>query len=341
MRIALAGLGTTGSHLARQLRDPDITEIRLFDIDQQRIRAVRGALDVRVSPRSGAPDPEDPPDVTVLATPAGGHVQLAAKMLEAGSHVVSISDDPDEVVGLLALDGLARSVDRSLVVGAGFCPGLSSLLVRFAADQLDLVEGISVSRAGTAGPACARQHHRALKHDGRDWRDGRWELRRGGSGRDLAWFPEPIGARDCYRGALPSPILLQRRYPEARRISARMAATRRDRLTGRLPMLRKPHRDGGPGGIRVEVRGRAGGAGPTAAVETLVYGVMDHPSVAAATVAAVVATRTARGQGPPGADGLVAWAEPGELLSELARRGIQIAAFSGQLDPAPTGQTPA
>ena len=329
MRISLAGLGTTGSHLARQLRPPEVAEIQLFDVDQQRVRAVRGALDRRVKAVSGAPDPEDPPDVTVLATPVGNHAALAATMLAAGSHVVSISDDPEEVLQLLALDELAKNNNRSLVVGAGFCPGLSGLLARYAADQLDVVDAISVARAGTAGPACARQHHHALKSDGRDWRDGEWVLRRGGSGRDLAWFPEPIGARDCYRGALPSPILLQRRYPEAQRISARMSATRRDRLTGRLPMLRRPHRDGGPGGIRVEVRGRVG-----VGVETLVYGVMDHPSVAAATVAAVVTIAAANGAAPSGANGLVAWDNAAELLGELNQRGVKVAAFSGQLDVA-------
>lgn len=327
MKVSLAGLGTTGSHLARQLRPPEVSEITLFDIDQQRIRAVRGALDRRVKAVSGAPDPTDPPDVTVLATPAGNHRELAETMLAAGSHVVSISDDPEEILGLLSLNDLAIEHQRSLVVGAGFCPGLSSLLARFAADQLDAVGAINVSRAGTAGPACARQHHDALKNDGRDWRDGEWVLRRGGSGRDLAWFPDPIGARDCYRGALPSPILLQRRYPEAKRISARMAATRRDRLTGRLPMLRRPHRDGGPGGIRVEVRGRVG-----VGIETLVYGVMDHPSVAAATVAAVATIQAASGTAPIGAHGLVEWDNAGAVLSELHRRGVKVAAFSGQLD---------
>ncbi|MEM9654868.1 MAG: hypothetical protein AAGA65_22445 [Actinomycetota bacterium] len=329
MRVSLAGLGTTGSHLARQLRPPDVTEIQLFDVDQQRIRSVRGALDRRIKAVSGAPDPEDPADVVVLATPAGNHAELAATMLAAGSHVVSISDDPDEVLALLDLDELAKANQRSLVVGAGFCPGLSGLLARLAADQLDAVDAINVSRAGTAGPACARQHHAALKNDGRDWRDGQWVLRRGGSGRDLAWFPDPIGARDCYRGALPSPILLQRRYPEAQRISARMSATRRDRLTGRLPMLRRPHRDGGPGGIRIEVRGRIG-----VGIETLVYGVMDHPSVAAATVAAVAAIRTVRGEAPIGAEGVVAWDNAADVLGELNRRGVKVAAFSGQLDGA-------
>lgn len=330
MKVALAGLGTTGSHLARQLRPPDVTELHLFDVDQKVIGPVRGALDTRVTPVVAAPDPANPPDVTVLATPTGTHVQRAKEMLAAGSHVVSIADDPDEIEELLALDELATRHNRSLVVGGGFCPGLSGILTRFAASQLDVVDAISISKAGTAGPACARQHHRALKGHGRDWRDGSWELRRGGSGRDLAWFPDPIGARDCYLGALASPILLQREFPEATRISARMAATRRDRSTIRLPMLRRPHRDGGPGAIRAEVRGRRDGG-----VETVVYGVMDHPSVAAATVAAVVAIEAGNGRAPVGARGLAGWSDARLLLTELYARGVKVATFSGELDLSP------
>ncbi len=329
MKVALAGLGTTGSHLARQLRPPEVASIQLFDTDDKRAGPVRGALDRALSISSGPPSVDEPPDVTVLATPTGTHVDMARAMLAAGSHVVSIADDPDEVEALLALDGLATEQGLTLAVGAGFCPGLSGVLARFAESQLEIVEAISVAKAGTAGPACARQLHRSLKNSGRDWRDGSWELRRGGSGRDLAWFPEPIGARDCYRAALASPILLQRRFPDAQRISARMAATRRDRFTNRLPMLRPPHRDGGPGAVRVEVRGRVEDGG----VETLVYGVMYHPSVAAATVAAVVAIRAGRCEGPVGAHGLVEWNDPGSLLKDLYARGVKVAAFSGQLDP--------
>lgn len=327
MRIALSGLGATGSHLARQLRSPEVTAIHLHDIDPERVRRVQGAVDRDVETSVGPPDTADRLDVTVLASPCGTHVEPAATMLAAGSHVVSLSNDPAEVEALLDLDDLARRHQRSLVVGAGFSPGLSGVLARFAASQLDVVEEISVAKAGTAGPACARQHHRALKTTGRDWREGTWELRRGGSGRDLAWFPDPIGARDSYRGALASPILLQQQFPEAQRISARLSATRRDRFTSWLPMLRRPHRDGGPGAIRVEVRGRRGPA-----VETLVYGVMDHPSVAAGIVGAVAAIWAGRNDAPVGAHGLVRWDDPAALLRELHRRGVKVASFSGQAD---------
>ena len=330
MRLALVGLGTTGSHLARQLVRAPATEVSVADADNRRLdrvvpalRSVAGDIEIR----RDQPDPADPADVVVLAGPAGTHAKLASSMLAAGSHVVSVSDDPVECAQLLALDETARRSGRTVVVGAGFVPGLSCVLARFASEFLDEVEVISVYKAGTGGPACARQHHRALKSDGHDWIDGSWTLRRGGSGRDLAWFPEPFGARDCYRGALPSPLLLQREFPEASRISARMSATRRDRLTSRLPMLRPPHDDGGPGAVRVEVRGRAAGA-----VETLILGAIDHPSVAAAIVAAVATVEVGAGRGPVGAGGLASWPEPKRLLGELRSRGVRVASFQGALD---------
>ncbi len=68
-----------------------------------------------------------------------------------------------------------------------------------------------------------------------------------------------IRERDCYRAALPDPVLLHHAFPGVGRITARMAATRRDRLTGPLPMLAPSHLEGGPGAVRVEVRGRRNG----------------------------------------------------------------------------------
>ena len=321
--VALLGAGgKMGYRLSANLKGSEFVVRHIEVSEAGRIRLKDGLGVSCVDVEEGVPGA----DVVILAGPAGSHVELAETWLKQGSHVISISDDPDDVTGLLDLDSLASSRERSLVVGAGFVPGLSCLLTRYAADMLDTVEIISIYKAGTGGPACARQHHRALKRSGHDWLDGNWVLRRGGSGRDLAWFPDPFGARDCYRGALPSPTLLQRVFPEAERISSRIAATRRDRLTSWLPMLRPPHDDGGPGAIRVEVRGRR-----NRAVETIILGVIDHPSVAAGTVAAVAAAEAVAGQTPIGAHGLAAWSEPKRILAELHRRGVRVATFNGLL----------
>ncbi len=352
--VAVVGLGTTGAHVVKQLlaTEPDSRPARIGLVDKRpertsaAIAAVRTANTAagsrhrddtaQVAVTTGRPhDPADlfhTSNVAILASDCGTHAALAIDALRSGCHVVSMSDNPDEIDDLLALDSLARHHERSLVVGAGMVPGLSCLLARFAGDQMDSVHAINVAKAGTAGPACARQHHRALKSTGRDWVGHRWEYRRGGSGRDLAWFPEPIGPRDCYRGALPSPILLQRQYPDARRISARVSATRRDRFTSRLPMLRKPHRDGGPGAARVEVRGRRDGA-----IETIVLAVAAFPSESAAAVSVEAALSVLAGMAPPGAQGLAAWSNPGVVLSELRRRGVAIFAYGDDRFDSKTG----
>lgn len=322
MTYAVIGVGASGAHAARQLRGR--ARLLVHDRDPARVRTLVTGLEPVVGECSSWGDDAH---VVIVATPVGTHVDLVSRILERGASVVSISDDPAEIDGLLALDDRARAAGATVVVGAGFAPGLSCLLARFAGDQFDDVDEIAISKSGTGGPACARQHHRALKRDGRLWLEGEWTERRGGSGRELVWFPGALGARDAYRGALASPTLLQRTYPGAARISARMTATRRDRLTSRLPMLRRPHDDGGPGGIRVEMRGRRNGH-----FETLVYGVMAHPSMAAGLTAAVVAERVAEGGWVPGARGLSEISDAAALLRRLHGRGLVLSTFAGVAD---------
>ena len=141
----------------------------------------------------------------MLCVPRPAHRALAFELLASGTPLVSITDDLDETRFLLELGPrAARRGCRSWSARASR-PGLSCLLARHAANLFDEVDEIHVCRAGTGGPACARQHHAALTGAALDWRDGDWVRRRGGSGRQLAHFPDPIGPRDCYR-APPSPM---------------------------------------------------------------------------------------------------------------------------------------
>ena len=114
-------------------------------------------------------------------------------------------------------------------------------------------------------------------------------------------------------------------FPGVDRVTARLAATRRDRLTARLPMLRQPHPEGAVGAVRVEVRGRRGSRR-----ETRILGAMDRPAVAAGAVAAVAAVQAARGElRAVGAAGLAELVDPVAFLAELARRGVKAAVFEG------------
>jgi hypothetical protein len=233
--------------------------------------------------------------VFVLAQPAS-HAALARRLVLGGHDVVSVSDEVGDVQHLLRLHTTALDEGRRLVVGAGLSPGLSGVLARIAADRLVHVDEIHVATHGTAGPACARQHHRALGDTAIGWHDGEWIDRPGGSGRELCWFPDPIGPADCYRAALADPLLLHRAFPGIERISARVSATRRDRLTARLPMLTPPRRDGDRGALRVEVRG----ALADGSRDTRVVGAAGRTGSLAGATAAVFAAACATGRVQPG-----------------------------------------
>jgi hypothetical protein len=264
-------------------------------------------------------------DVVVLARP-GPHVELASDYLTRGMHVVSTTGSLEDVRELLDLDDVARGNGVSLVVGAAVAPGLSGLLARYLSRHLSICDELHIARHGTAGPACAREHHRALTGWAMGWHDGHWIERPAGSGRELCWFPEPVGARDCYRGELADPVLLHRSFPDVDRISARQSATRRDRLTARLPMLTSPHAEGGIGALRVEARG----ADESGSRVTHVVGIAELAGTAAAAMAAaivnVLAMRVHHG-------GVITTSDddlPSEmLLRTVLRYGVRLQEFNG------------
>lgn len=327
LRIAVLGAGAVGARCARQLlSSPEVGAVIVRDPQTRRAEELVESLGDGAIVDADGPDAPVDADAIVLAGPGGTHAPSAAAHLRRGLPAVSTTDDIDDVRALLALGPEAAERGITVAVGAGFAPGLTDILAAHAAGWFGQVDEVHVAKLGTGGPACARVHHRALRSEATDWRDGGWLRRPGGSGRELVWFPDPIGGRDCYRAALPDALLLVDELPGVQRVTARMAATRRDRLTAPLPMLRRPHADGGPGAIRVEVRGTIDGANAV-----VVLGAMDRPAVAAGAVAALVAVAVGSGQTTRvGAGGLAGLVDPLAMLTELAVRGVRCARF----DPA-------
>jgi saccharopine dehydrogenase-like NADP-dependent oxidoreductase len=324
VRVLVCGAGAVGARAARYLiAEGDTEAVLVADPDRKRRSSVVDSL----GPRAEAVDEIEPAaaDLVVVAAPSVRHVEVAKRALAARRHVVSMADSVATVEGLLDLHAEATERGVVVAVGAGFAPGLSCVLARHASDGFDVVDEIHVAHHGTAGPACARQHHAALRGVGLDWRDHTWRRRPPGSGRELSFFPDPIGGADCYRAGLPDALLLVPAFPGVSRVTARLAATRRDRLTAGLPMLRRPHAEGRIGGLRVEVRGRRGRVR-----DTVVLGAVDRPAVAAGTVAAITARWIAAGRTlRTGAGGLASLVEPLPFLHELSRAGVRAAVFEG------------
>jgi len=306
-RVVVVGRGVVGQRISRRL--PTVSAgVTILDYD----------------PRAGRPLPADV-DVVVLAH-GGPHADVARAILDRGVAVVSISDGLDDVRALLDLDDRARDADVALVVGAGMAPGLAELLARMLASQLSTFEEIHLTTHGTAGPACARQHHRALRGRAVGFHDGTWIQRPAGSGRELSFFPEPVGPYDCYQGELASPLLVHQSFADVERISVRVSANRRDRFTAWLPMLSPPHREGGVGALRVEVRGSDGDG----ARVTSIVGVAELVGTAAAATAAAFAVEAIGGRLPVGVS------RAGDdtldtlgLLRTISQLGVRLQEFTG------------
>ena len=321
--VAIIGVGVVGARVARQLTSSGISVLlhdERRDVQASLARSIRASELADLTKLDPATTP-----IVVIAT-SSPQAPLAKLLLELGHHVVCTSDDVEDTRELLELNDTARLEKRILVVGATACPGLSGLLIAELTPRVDTIDEIHVAFHGTGGPGCARQHHRALAGDAIGWHDGEWIDRPGGSGRELLWFPEPLGGKDCYRAELPEPLLLHRSFPDVSRISARMSATRRDRLTARLPMMSPPHAEGGVGGVRVEVRGSLNGERCTE-----VAGVAERTGIIAGAVAASVAMKLL--EITDSISGVVTLGDgrlnDRALLDDVIRRGITVFEYIG------------
>lgn len=261
----------------------------------------------------------------VVVTTGSPQAVLVGAFIARSTPVVSTSDNLTDVLSLTDLSGAATSNGVPVVVGAACSPGMSGLLVSHMARAFDSIDEVHTAVHGTGGPMCARQHHDSLAGLSVGWHDGEWLQRPAGSGRELCWFPEPVGARDCYRFASADPVLLQRVAPQLQRITSRVSATRRDRLTARLPMLRKPHQEGLEGALRVEVRGVRSGRR-----HVEIVGVVDRVGSVAGVVAAHTALVLAQGGIAPGVHALGEASLPnGDILDAVTTNDVELHQFVG------------
>jgi len=323
--IGVIGAGLVGTHVVDALVLGGQAQISINDTNAAaaaRLASRASTTSARIT--SVAVNAMFENNLVVLACPAP-HAKAARRLLEAGVSVVSCSDDLDDTLAMLDLDAVARQQRQTLVVGATMSPGLSGLLVRMMSARFDAIDEAHIAIHGTAGPACAQQHHRALAGQSIGWHDGDWLRRPAGSGRELCWFPDPIGPRDCYRAELADPIALHQAIPDLVRVTVRMSANRRDRLTARLPMLTPPHAEGGTGALRVEVRGWRNGMR-----HVEVVGVADRVAHVAGLVAATTARKTVAGEFSSGARVLGDDESPNDsLLQDVVTAGVHLHEFVG------------
>ena len=184
--------------------------------------------------------------------------------------------------------------------GAAFSPGYSCVLARHAARRLRSrdrgARGPQRHRRTRRAPASTTPPSPARPSTGAT---ATGSGARPGRAASCAGSPIRSAPRTATAPSCPDALLLVPAFPGVERVTARLAATRRDRFSAHLPMLRKPHPEGLVGAVRVEVRGTRAGVS-----DVLVLGALDRPAVAAGATAALAlrwaaAGRLAAGRGRP------------------------------------------
>ncbi len=302
--IGIIGSGVVGTRVAAQIHTLGL---------RPRVASLRHATDLF--------------DCSVVVLAHGApHSALAATFVAQGIAVISVSDNLADVLALLDIQDRALARKVPVIIGAACSPGMTGLLVHHVTRAFESIDEVHVAVHGTGGPQCARQHHDSLAGVSIGWHEGEWLQRPAGSGRELCWFPDPVGARDCYRYASPEPVLLQRIAPSLQRISARVSATRRDRLTARLPMLSPPHAEGTLGGLRVEVRGVRNGMR-----HVEIVGIAERVATITGSVAAHAARALMNGSVPPGVHNLGQGEVPNDdILDGVLDSGTILHQFIGK-----------
>lgn len=327
--VLLEGLGAVGIRAARQLIEtPGVDSLLISGRSSARAAEVAASLGERAAAVELHPDDRLPTGVAgvAVALPPQLVASRAERALAAGVPFAASADDAEAIDAVLELDEPARASGVLISPACGLAPGLADVLARHAAGALDAVDEVHIARAGSAGPASTAALRRSLRAPVNEWRDGQWQEERHPN-RELVWFPDPIGARECAPVQVGAALLV-RAFPSAHRVTMRLA----EPLVRRFTWPARRGLDEAWGSTRVEVWGWRGQTR-----ESMVYGVIDRTAIAAGTVLAVATARlagalpglAARNGPTAGVHGLAALVEPVPFLAELARRGVKAAVFEG------------
>lgn len=360
--LVLGGTGDMGRRAVLDLAQaPDVSVITIAG----RNAAKAGALARQAGPkaRSASLDVSDHARLValmrehdVVAGAVGPYyryeVPLARAAIAAGVSYVSICDDFDAAEQVLKLDAEAKAQGLAIITGAGWTPGLTNILVRKAALELDTAREAHVSWAASAadsqGIAVLYHMLHILTGEVPTHAGGRRKLVRAGSESRPVDFGPPIGVVKVYHVGHPEPVTLPRFLPQLETVSLRggllegylntlgiligqsgltRSESRRDRLVKLLAwstgLLRRIGALKAPiSGAHVEVRGTKHGR-PASVVYTSTGPMADLTALPLSVAALMLGRGQIKRTGvfaPEAEDGI----DPDLFLSELIRRGISV-----------------
>lgn len=359
--IVLGGAGDMGSRTVRDLAEqPAVESLVIGDYDEARAQALAESLnDPKVSALKVDANDHDAlvgaiRDHDVAASAVGPfyryEAKCAAAAIEAGRHYVSVCDDYDAAQAVLRLDEAARQQEVTVLTGVGWTPGISNVVARQAADQLDSVEEINVAWGSSASDSegFAVILHTLHIFTGRvpSFQNGKLVEVPAGSGKERVLFPEPVGEVNVFHLGHPEPVTLPLTFTDVRTVTLKgglsenflnslailMSKLRFTNTPGKrdaigkllkplLPVLGRIGRPANPcSAVRVDVTGTRQGDSVR-----LSYGAADHMDNLTGVPLAIGAIMLGRGDiERRGVVAPEACIPPEAFISELAQRDIAV-----------------
>jgi saccharopine dehydrogenase-like NADP-dependent oxidoreductase len=219
--LVLGGSGEMGSAAVRDLVDRTGHEVTVGDI---RVDAAHALLDrLRAPDRVVEVDVDDPrslasaladTDVVLNATYMRQNVQVTDAAIAAGVHLVDLGSYYPETLQQLERHAAAEQAGCRIVPGCGVAPGLTNILARLGADQLDAVDAIRmysyITHPMWTSPGIVVTRFDASTGTSIVWEGGRAVEYPSFSGEERFAFPEPYGEQEVHLVPHPEPLTLPR-----------------------------------------------------------------------------------------------------------------------------------
>ena len=219
--LVLGGSGEMGSAAVADLVERTDHEITIGDIRVdaasallQRLGAPERVVEVDVDdPRSLASALADI-DAVLNATYMRQNVQVTDAAIAAGVHLVDLGSYHPETLQQLERHDAAERAGCRIVPGCGVAPGLTNILARLGADQLDSVESIAmysyITHPMWTSPGIVVTRFDASTGTSIVWENGRAVEYSSFTGDEHFTFPEPYGEQEVHLVPHPEPLTVPR-----------------------------------------------------------------------------------------------------------------------------------
>lgn len=220
--IALGGAGDMGSEAVRDLvKNEEVEEVIIADYDLKKAQELSSklgekteALFVDANNHNNLVEVISGKDVALscIGPFYKFEEKVARAAIEAKVNYISICDDFDATEAVLKLDEEAKKRGVTVLTGVGWTPGMSNVLARKGANELDKVEEINIAWAGdcadSEGLAVIKHTLHIYTGKIKTYREGKYLEIPAASGKEMVEFPEPIGRIPVYHLGHPEPVTI-------------------------------------------------------------------------------------------------------------------------------------